>query len=300
MKLSLKHGSEEWHKYRSSRIGSSDIAAICGVSPWKSDRQVYFEKLGIHPPTQINERMARGITLEPLAIKYFEEFTGQKVEPEVWVHDECDYLFASFDGIGDDCISNTGKIVVEVKCPSEKNHKKTRDENYIPEYYIYQMQLQMMVANVNQMYFFSFDGRHGIIIPVKADLQIQSKIMENAILFKHRLDNLEPPDKKVETREDDITTDLIREYEFEKEKSDIQEARLKDAKQRLIDHANGKSFQCKDTKVQWISPTQFTDWNKINAEVLKDLKVDMSQYKKEKAGFWSIKMKKEGRNDSSP
>lgn len=37
---------KEWLQYRRMGIGGSDIAAICGLSKWRSSMHVYLEKLG--------------------------------------------------------------------------------------------------------------------------------------------------------------------------------------------------------------------------------------------------------------
>lgn len=36
---------EEWRGYRCLGIGGSDAAAVCGVSPWKTARDLYEEKI---------------------------------------------------------------------------------------------------------------------------------------------------------------------------------------------------------------------------------------------------------------
>ena len=279
--IQLEQSSKEWHTWRATKICATDSPVLAGVSPYKDARTLYFQKIGLAPQDKENIYMTWGKELEPLARAYFEEFTGKSVRPACF---ENGILGASLDGYNEE-----EKFIVEIKCNGAAIHKEFMNNKTIPEHHIWQMQHQLLCTGFDKAFYYSFDGRLGSILQVNADAQIQSKIMENAIAFKLRLDNLDPPDEKVETREDDITRDLIREYEFEKERSDIQELRLTEARQRLIDHAAGKSFQCKDVKVQWIAPTQYTDWNKINSEVLKDLKIDMSQYKKEKKGYWLVK-----------
>ena len=40
---------ETWLQYRRNGIGGSDAAAVIGLSPYKTARDVYFEKLGREP-----------------------------------------------------------------------------------------------------------------------------------------------------------------------------------------------------------------------------------------------------------
>ena len=42
---------KEWRRYRTFGIGGSDAAAVCGISPWKTARDLYEEKLNhLSPP----------------------------------------------------------------------------------------------------------------------------------------------------------------------------------------------------------------------------------------------------------
>ena len=39
--------SEEWLSYRRRGIGGSDAAAILGISPWRTARDLYYDKLNV-------------------------------------------------------------------------------------------------------------------------------------------------------------------------------------------------------------------------------------------------------------
>ena len=39
----------EWLKWRRKGIGGSDAGAVLGISPYKTARDVYYEKLGREP-----------------------------------------------------------------------------------------------------------------------------------------------------------------------------------------------------------------------------------------------------------
>ena len=38
---------EEWLNYRRRGIGGSDVAAILGVSPFRTARDIYYDKIGV-------------------------------------------------------------------------------------------------------------------------------------------------------------------------------------------------------------------------------------------------------------
>ena len=40
---------QKWHELRREGIGGSDAAAVLGISPFKTGRDLYYAKLGIDP-----------------------------------------------------------------------------------------------------------------------------------------------------------------------------------------------------------------------------------------------------------
>lgn len=62
---------DAFHAVRRTVIGGSDIGAICGVNPFKTEMQVYLEKVGAVEPEEENEAMHWGTVLEPVVIQEF-------------------------------------------------------------------------------------------------------------------------------------------------------------------------------------------------------------------------------------
>ena len=56
----------EWLQQRTKGIGGSDVAAIMGISPWRTPADVWFEKTGRVEPEDISDRphVRRGVELE--------------------------------------------------------------------------------------------------------------------------------------------------------------------------------------------------------------------------------------------
>lgn len=71
---------EEWLQARKSGIGGSDIAAILGVSPYKSAVDVFLDKSGQTPDSEMNEAMFWGTVLEDVVAKHYQEITSAKVQ----------------------------------------------------------------------------------------------------------------------------------------------------------------------------------------------------------------------------
>lgn len=90
---------EEWLALRRHGIGSSDIAAICGLSRFGSPLSVYHDKVGDTDPEPETSRMRMGRRLEAVVAAEFEEETGYVTEvPTVmYQHPDVDYMLASPD-----------------------------------------------------------------------------------------------------------------------------------------------------------------------------------------------------------
>lgn len=64
-------GSPEWLEARRSRIGGSDIAAIMGLSPWCSARQLWHRKRGTIDDKPSSDLMEAGHYVEPAAASWY-------------------------------------------------------------------------------------------------------------------------------------------------------------------------------------------------------------------------------------
>lgn len=90
---------DEWLEWRKKGIGGSDVAAICGLSRYKSALEVYLDKLGEIPPKEDNPRMKAGRILEPVVADWFAEETGYKVmkRNSMFQHKNYPFMLANID-----------------------------------------------------------------------------------------------------------------------------------------------------------------------------------------------------------
>lgn len=123
---------------RLGRIGGSNIAGICGISPWSTPLEEYMKITGrITIPD--NPAMYWGRAIEPLIRRKYEEVTGRKVmfndNPEEYgitiVHPEYHYMVGSLDGMTHD------ERVVEIKTAAREW------PDSVPEHYLCQVQFYM-------------------------------------------------------------------------------------------------------------------------------------------------------------
>lgn len=73
----LEH--EKWLLYRKQGIGGSDAGAVCGLNPYRTAIQVYYDKTSDEVEVIDNEAMRQGRELEEYVARRFCEASGKKV-----------------------------------------------------------------------------------------------------------------------------------------------------------------------------------------------------------------------------
>lgn len=149
---------EQWLNYRRGGIGGSDIAAICGLSKWRTPIHVYLEKLGEAPEEQTSEAAEWGTRLEPvIADKFADEhpewaITEKKV---IYGHPEHHWAFANLDRMI--ICPHRGRGILEIKTASEFLRQEWDNDN-IPDYYYVQLQWYLFVTGLDWGYFATLIG----------------------------------------------------------------------------------------------------------------------------------------------
>jgi len=96
--ISTKNMSrEDWLSLRRTGIGGSDAGAICGLNPYSSPLDVYFNKTGEAPETEDNEAMRQGRDLEEYVARRFTEETGLKVRRSNQMYRSAEHPFMIAD-----------------------------------------------------------------------------------------------------------------------------------------------------------------------------------------------------------
>lgn len=142
--------SEAWRKWRRDKVTATDATSIMGCG-FKSIGELFDEKLGIRPPEEENDDMRRGNALEDEARNMFELESGYMVFPQVCVSSEYSWMTASLDGL-----TIEKDVAVEIKCPGVRAAAATFHSRKIPDYYIPQLQHQMFVTGLNEIYYYSY------------------------------------------------------------------------------------------------------------------------------------------------
>ena len=93
---------KEWKEYRYQGIGGSDVAAVFGISPWKTARDLYEEKMfGKDPESEDDGWVAKeiGKRLEELVVQIFMKKTGLRpyAVRKMFRHPDYPFMLANVD-----------------------------------------------------------------------------------------------------------------------------------------------------------------------------------------------------------
>lgn len=135
----------DWLKLRRRGIGGSDVAAIIGISKWRTPLDIYNDKTEEGEPADgqedDNPSMEWGRRLEPVIREKYADATGFRVsKPEaMFVNTDHPFMIADVDGICED-----GRIL---ECKTARSGKDWGEEGTgeIPQYYQTQVQHYMAV-----------------------------------------------------------------------------------------------------------------------------------------------------------
>lgn len=299
MKLDLIQGSEKWLEYRRSKIGASDSGAILGLNPHKSPNEVWLSKQPNYVD-QDNPRMRQGREREPQALRLFEIETGHLMSPIVIESKETSFLIASLDGY-----EIEEKCAVEIKCGGEKLHIQSI-HGEIPKYYIAQMQHQMYVAELDEIYYCSYRPEH-VVNPIYIEIiKRDEAFIENMIekltdfYFDHMLTGV-PPKKEEKFKNMDIdngvvlTPEMVSKSEQWKTLSneymriDRQMKELEKSKEGIKDLLLQVS-NMENARGNGITLTKVERKGMINYQNIPILKtMDLEEFRKPNTTFWQVK-----------
>jgi putative phage-type endonuclease len=189
-------------------IGGSDIAALLGLSPYKTALQLWAEKVG-HPgavePQGLHLRF--GQHLEPFVASEYEQATGlhtSEVGSPIF-HPEHGFMFASIDrlvtpGPGVDAFVN-GRVVTDrlLECKTSgvfsRGEWGTEGTDQVPTAYLLQCAWYMAISGCGQADIAVLIGNSDFrVFTVKRDARLEALMLEQAQRFwyEHIL-SCEPP-----------------------------------------------------------------------------------------------------------
>lgn len=213
--VDIPQRTPEWHQWRNTGVSASEADIVLGLSPYKTRYRLYAEKKGLILPENLdrNPHVRRGIRLEPVARRAFENRHNTMLLSVCAESDEHSFIRASFDGIDDN------GIPVEIKAPTEANFRdalhaedsessfsfteedfrdaqKNRKESKLYKRYYFQIQQQILVANSDRAWLSLYlNEREYLDIPILRDDAIINTIIFEARKFWECLKTNTPPER---------------------------------------------------------------------------------------------------------
>jgi putative phage-type endonuclease len=168
--LKVLKSREDWLKERGNRIGGSEAACLLGLNPWKTNVELFREKM--HPETvkeHDNPAMAYGRAAEPLIRELFKlnhpECPIQYKENNMFLNSQYPFAHASLDGWWTAREQVTG--VLEIKTVTIRNRIQAQEwSDRIPNNYYCQVLWYLMVTQAQEAWLTALmqwhDGRQEI------------------------------------------------------------------------------------------------------------------------------------------
>ncbi len=148
----------EWLEYRRRGIGGSDVAAILGISPFRTARDIYFDKLNIVPAWDDDDNKTAfqiGHLLEGMVAGIFHDMTGYPVfqVQKMFHHPEHHHMIADIDYFAQ--MPDGSLALVEIKTTSffAKDNWWAEYEEIVPPYYEAQGRHYMCVTGIDRIFF---------------------------------------------------------------------------------------------------------------------------------------------------
>ncbi len=179
---------EEWLDYRKNGIGGSDASIVCGLSPYKGPRELYFEKIGeLNNSEDIKKTWVQievGNALEDLVAKVFAYKTGFKIfkDAVMYAHPKHNYMLANLDYF---TINDKGEKCI-LECKTTTFHNKLKWEQGVPKHYELQCRHYMAVMNLDICYIACLydNNENGFIYhKIKRDLKMESELIATEDFF---------------------------------------------------------------------------------------------------------------------
>lgn len=203
---------DEWLATRKSGIGGSDVAAILGMSPWRSPLDVWLDKTGRSEPEPENDAMYWGTRLEALVADRYCEQTGNEVRRVNALLRSKEYpmLIGNIDRA---VCPEKGKLPVvkgEFRTPKilECKTARTKNEDWgdngtdqVPNYYLTQVlhYLGLTGCETCDIACLFLDSRKFGVYTVQADKELIGKINERLADWwdKFVVKDVQPPARSI-------------------------------------------------------------------------------------------------------
>lgn len=257
----IPENEQQWLQWRTQDITSTDVSALFGLSPYKTEFELFHEKReGLVVHKQASERMKWGNRFESAIAYGVAEDQGWVVSPfKCYIRDTVARIGSSFDFQIDHPVHGIG--IMEIKNVDGLQYRRNwiEDESgdiQAPEHIELQVQHQMEVADIDWCALVPMvGGNEAKLVFRKRDRQIGQALRAKVAAFWARVEANDPPSAdysrdadliaklygqveagRVFNADDDVeTSSLVLEYKQAQLDAAAAEARAKVAKAKILE-----------------------------------------------------------------
>ena len=194
---------EDWLDYRRRGIGGSDVSAIFDTSPFRTARDLYYDKLNIASVEDDEGNwvaMEMGHLLEPLVAKIFERKTGYRVYQikKMFQHPQYPWMLADVDYFVELPDGTTAILEIKTTNYNARDNWWMNGKETVPVYYESQGRHYMAVTDLDRCFFCCLYGNNEeevIIREVKRDFEYEAEMvfLEQYFWENHVQRHVPPP-----------------------------------------------------------------------------------------------------------
>ena len=174
-----------WLEWRRKGIGGSDAAAILGVSPFSTARDLYYDKLNIVSVENDEDNWVQkeiGHLLEDLVAKIFAQKTGFKIYQikKMFYHPEHPFMLADVDYFVELPDGKTAILEIKTTNYNATDHWWLDGKEVVPVNYEIQGRHYMSVMNIDRVYYCCLYGNNEnevIIRHIDRDEQFEEELI---------------------------------------------------------------------------------------------------------------------------
>lgn len=192
--------NEQWLQWRLKGLGGSDVASALGMSPYKTARDLYHNKVGIDPVIGDEDKSITfeiGHLLEDVVAEIFAKKTGFTVYEDHWMyqHPLFPFLIADVDRFID--LPNGKRGILECKT-AHPDMRFAWANGAVPRHYEMQVKHYMSVMNIDAAYIAClFSNREDDFVwrKIERDLDEEESTIQQLGHFWHEFveKHMEPP-----------------------------------------------------------------------------------------------------------
>jgi putative phage-type endonuclease len=196
--------TQEQMELRQHGIGASEIAAVCGISPWASLLDVWMRKATpTREPLVTTELDSMAIRLgnmleEPLRAMYTREVGYSVIKPDItFRHPDYPFILATPDGTVEDIKEDFSETNCGLEIKNVGARMVSAWDNGVPDYVELQCRQNMAVLDIDRWDVAALIGGSDFqIFTIERDLELEQTMIEAAKFFweEYVLKDVPPPE----------------------------------------------------------------------------------------------------------